>query len=585
MSRDEKGRRERTSVRALEAIGKTLRSCSRQALVWVTVLGVVTAATATAVIFTPPSSSAAAAEAVQHPDVNGAACTSCKAPQHDYVHSAPYEGECSRCHVTTSWNRVSYSHVDNNFNLGFHQVVGCSYCHTAETTIPSPACEGCHRSMHPRTPGCPNCHTGSYWSLPKPLPEGHVSLSGGHEGLVCFNCHVGKTAFTSPKHCVECHGVHHGGLTDCGRCHDPAMGAFKLKAGFTHTADFPLTGEHGTLGCAACHSKKLNFTTARPVCVNCHGVHHGGLTDCARCHTTKAFIPSKFWHSWVFALTGEHATLACTECHPGRRFASAIGEPNECVSCHGPHHGGLTDCAHCHNTTAFKPPTFRHYWVFRLVGQHRYLACTKCHPGRRYAHAIGQPDSCVSCHGPHHGGLTDCASCHTPRGFQPPDFKHSSVWPLTGKHAELACTKCHPGSDFAHPIGSPDHCTNCHGVHHGNQTECEKCHTTAGFKPSKKIEHPVFPALGGEHAKRSCSLCHPGLNFSSARPCNDCHTAPHVGPTDCLRCHRPTVWTDIHFHHADIGYHTQYPIEDACPKCHTEGDYTKYVCDQCHIPY
>jgi len=30
--------------------------------------------------------------------------------------------------------------------------------------------------------------------------------------------------------------------------------------------------------------------------VTCHGAHHGGLTNCAQCHTTSGWSPSNFNH-------------------------------------------------------------------------------------------------------------------------------------------------------------------------------------------------------------------------------------------------------------------------------------------------
>lgn len=461
-------------------------------------------------------------EAAAHPAVAvGAACSSCKESKHDYVHAAPFEStNCVQCHALGSWSRISFAHVDPAFDNGMHLVIGCSYCHTSETPLPSPDCSTCHAPTHVVVKPCATCHTPWSWRLTQPLPVGHVSLGGKHSVLECYSCHQGGRAFTQPARCAYCHGKRHGGLTDCSRCHDPAVGW-------------------------------------RPA-VN-------------------------FDHNDYYRLSGRHKRLACTKCHPKYRFAGTV---TACVSCHGTKHGGLTRCASCHTTSSFKPSTFRHSRVWTLTGRHARLSCRRCHPGLRYAQAIGDPDSCSSCHGSKHGGLTACSKCHTTAGFKPSTFKHSSVWALTGRHRYVPCSSCHPQSAYARVIGSPSRCTNCHGIAHGNQTDCAKCHATAGFVPAKQIAHPVSPALSGEHAVRSCRLCHPAVNFTVApTPCLACHTAPHVGPTDCLRCHRPTVWTDVHFIHNEIGYHTGVPYETACGYCHTTGDYTEYRCDQCHFPF
>lgn len=464
---------------------------------------------------------ASASAANTHPVVQeGQTCTSCKAPNHNYKHVAPYQGLCANCHEMDSWTQVQYTHRDKNMDTGLHDMIACERCHAAAQPLPSRACNTCHApSTHPVTAGCNNCHTPMAWYIPPVQPSKHDPLVGGHSELTCFKCHQGSTAFTKPKSCVGCHGVHHGGLTACASCHSPGT-SWKLKPGFNHSRYFVLKGKHKTVQCKKCHPKNA-FALARPQCSHCHGPHHGGLTECYRCHTTSSFVPSTFSHSTVFVLRGAHVSLACSKCHPRSAYARVIGR-----------------------------------------------------------------GSCVSCHHRQHGGLTACASCHNTASFAKSSFRHQRVWRLTGKHASVRCTKCHPRAAYARAIGSPKHCVNCHKVHHGNQTQCQSCHTTSAFSPAKKISHPVSPSLGGEHASRPCSLCHPGLRFDkSPMDCSSCHTAPHVAPTDCLRCHRPTTWSDIHFTHSDIGYHTQYPIDKACPYCHTTGNYSEYRCDQCHYPY
>ena len=192
----------------------------------------------------------------------GTLCTSCKASQHSFVHEAPYKGDCRLCHTTTSWKRVTYAHSLLTFNQGLHAIVGCSRCHTLSNPFPSADCDACHANKHVAVVDCARCHEGIAWRLLNPLPFGHVSLDGGHTKLVCFDCHAGKAAFTSPKPCTACHGVQHGGLTDCGSCHDPRLG-WKPRASFDHSFFFVLTGVHKTLACARCHPKD-QFAAADP---------------------------------------------------------------------------------------------------------------------------------------------------------------------------------------------------------------------------------------------------------------------------------------------------------------------------------
>lgn len=451
-----------------------------------------------------------------HPEVaEGQPCSSCKAVGHDHVHDPPFDDpDCATCHTYGSWRRVAHVHAAPEFNEGLHAIVGCPFCHTEERPRPSPDCYTCHTPSHPVVRPCANCHAAVAWRLTRPLPARHVSLARGHARLTCFSCHRGRAPFLRPRRCVSCHGVRHGGLTECADCHDPARGWAP---------------------------------------------------------------PPDFQHNRFFRLTGRHATLPCARCHPNNRFK---GLGTACASCHGVQHGGLVACADCHTTAAFRPSTFRHATRFRLTGRHARVACARCHPRRAFAEAIGSPSACVNCHGTRHGGLRRCDRCHTTAGFVPSTFRHASVFRLTGRHDMIPCESCHPRRRFAQVIASPSACVNCHGVHHGNQRACEKCHTTATFERAKRVPHPVPPPLGGEHARRPCRLCHPRLVFNEpVRPCVECHAPVHIAPRECVRCHTPTRWA---VGHPEIGYHTTLPITAACQYCHPGGEYPEHDCSWCH---
>ncbi len=278
--------------------------------------------------------------------------------------------------------------------------------------------------------------------------------TGAHANLACPDCHVSKpgaeiipgTQLPRPDPaCSSCHGDQHAGLTDCASCHTPTA-----WTDLTFQHPFPRTGAHAGLTCADCHVSKPGGTTvsgtqfpaADPACTSCHGDQHGGLTDCASCHTPTAWTDLTFQHP--FPRTGAHASLACADCH-GTPFAKVSPA---CVSCHGAKHGGLTKCASCHTTKAWKPSTFKH--PFSLTGGHAGLACSACH-GKTFAKVS---TACVSCHGAKHGGLTKCASCHTTKAWKPSTFRH----PGAGEHSagSFACVKCHPS-------GYATHSCTCHG--------------------------------------------------------------------------------------------------------------------------
>ena len=559
----------------------------------------------------------------------------CHSKTHE--HDIPYLGECARCHSLVSWQSVNYAHANADFNSGsaIHSVIGCVRCHVEGTRLPSKACQSCHRSPHGGWNDCGMCHRAAGWAFRRPLPEDHLTLSGGHAGLSCVACHKRPAGYAKPRTCRSCHGDKHGGLKDCARCHDPVSGWDNPS--FNHEAVFRIAGRHLRLTCYQCHPRG-DFASTSPACVSCHGVRHGGLRDCARCHTVAGFLPSTFRHSTVFRLSGgPHANLACGRCHPGSRFAQVRGET--CVACHGPQHGGLVDCRRCHTSSGAVKSRFDHSAFLPLArGPHASLACTRCHPGGDFVAQRGA--TCITCHGPQHGGLVVCTPCHRSNGAVRTSFDHSAFPLAGGPHASLACTRCHPGGNFvaqrgatcttchglrhgglttcvpchaangfvdhsaffelvgAHTSlactachGSPFHaasgtnCVDCHGVRHGNQTLCGDCHETTAFVPTKPIVHPAPIVLGTQHRMRSCRLCHPQLVFNDpTRPCSDCHTPPHVGPADCLRCHMPTVWTEVDFTHPDVLPHSLQ--EFACNECHVGGDFTiprEQICVTCHF--
>jgi hypothetical protein len=489
--------------------------------------------------------------AVQHPSFTpGTACdaASCHTPAYfhpSYTHKEPYLGPCDTCHNLVSWKQAAYTHKNPVFSAGTHNVVGCATCHTEGKPNPDPACTTCHKPPHKGWTSCPSCHGPVAWRMFNSLPAGHVSLEGSHAVLVCLDCHKAPVEPVKARTCVDCHGTHHGGLTQCYKCHSPATG-WNPKAGWTHSDFFVLRGIHKTLDCAQCHVNN-KFQGLPKVCVGCHGRHHGGLTDCASCHTTSAFKPPTFDHSDVFALSGAHGRLACTKCHPKLNFTRAVAFGRTidhthpaCGECHLPHHGGLTDCGACHTTSAFKPAKFDHSNVFILVGQHAVLyahgQCSGCHP---CGHFAGTPTACVACHAgvsPHGSGITDCGQCHTP--------------------AKLP----------------------------------------AGFSQTKPFPaHPV--ALGTHHLSSPCTDCHPTLVFSHFKQCSDCHAGsgvattkvPHVGPSTCFDCHTPTVWNETHFVHPLIAgsphsWVTFGPYPTGCAtSCHPGLDFTTNSCTNCHL--
>lgn len=467
-------------------------------------------------------------------------------------------------------------------------------CHTPEYFHPT------YTHKEPYLGPCDKCHNLVSWKRVTYKHKDAGFDNGMHPLLGCSTCHTEGKPLPGPE-CSACHESPHKGWTSCSSCHTTT--AWRLFQPLP-SGHLSLKGGHSKLACLDCHTAATRPAHDRQ-CVDCHGTNHGGLRNCQECHApATGWEPKPGWsHSDFFVLRGAHKSLECAQCHKNDRFA---GTPQVCVGCHGKKHGGLSDCAGCHTTSAFVPSTFRHSSVFTLTGAHDDLKCSRCHPDRAFARVVGGGShACVACHGPQHGGLRDCAECHTTSSFDHPTFDHRDEFPLIGRHATLACSSCHPGNRFAQTISTGG--TSCRACHAGDNPHgasvgaCENCHTPLGFNfPKPFPDHPI--PLGAAHRSMSCTLCHTSLVFSApTRACVSCHSAdiPHVGPTDCLSCHWPTTWDDTHFTHATIAvpadHNTHastasgYPVE--CYKCHpssdspTNPDFTHHSCTitGCHL--
>jgi hypothetical protein len=226
------------------------------------------------------------------------------------------------------------------------------------------------------------------------------------------------------------------------------------------------------------------------------------------------------------------------------------------------------DCSVCHSTTRWTGAAFNHSTTrFPLVGRHTSVACSSCHSGGVYA---GLASTCVSCHlanyqrttSPNHatsGVPQQCQVCHTPSGWTPSSFSHSSTrFPLTGRHTSVACANCHVGGRYA---GTPTDCYSCHRtvytsvtspnhVAAGFPTTCQTCHTTSGWSGAT-FNHTWFPITSGPHGGRACADCHTNPSNYQVFYCLNCHAheqaamdSKHRGRTgyvynsaNCYSCH------------------------------------------------
>jgi hypothetical protein len=505
---------------------------------------------------------------------------------------------------------------------------------------------------------------------PGPLSRAHQSLSGA---LNCTKCHDLGAGGAQLK-CLECHteirqrvaqgrGMHAVWLgqnptgKDCARCHSEHNGAdFPLirwepsREAMDHSkTGFALDGHHAKVQCADCHNSRNIPASARPGilvkdlnhtylglssdCKSCHAdEHHGQLSaNCASCHNTSAWKPApSFNHAAAkFALTGTHAKVACSKCHPSvpaaKTYVKYTGLSFEkCTGCHtDPHKGSFTaPCESCHNTTNWKHvaqlENFSHSRTkFPLLGKHQAVACSDCHTHGDFKTPVAHA-KCMDCHqDAHQGQFTaradggECAACHTVDGFKPSTFgvkEHAATsYPLVGRHASVRCEKCHlpKGKETIFKIKQIQ-CRDCHDDIHKGQfaaaphlNRCEDCHNLQGFRPAQfslsRHQQTRFP-LTGAHLAIPCVECHASTPGSIVpvkyrfedRSCAACHQDPHRGEfrkqmaakgaggltVGCEACHTTATWKELaKFDHAK----TVFPLTGAhrgvaCADCHRPPD-------------
>jgi hypothetical protein len=276
-----------------------------------------------------------------------------------------------------------------------------------------------------------------------------------------------------------------------------------------------LIGAHAALECDACHKSAGagKFQGLSFQCYSCHArdyqrttapshVSAGFPAACEQCHAIDTWLGARFDHLKVtgYALTGMHATLDCSACHVGGKYA---GTPAACVGCHlkdyqtttQPNHvasGIPQQCDVCHSTSAWIPASFNHNNTqFPLTGAHVKVACADCHINNTFTNT---PRDCYSCHkavyqgttSPNHisaGFPTTCETCHSTATWLNATFNHT-WFPMSHGGANGVCATCHtnPGNYTIFQ------CTNCHtraqtDAKHGgvggyvyNSVNCYNCH-------------------------------------------------------------------------------------------------------------
>jgi hypothetical protein len=416
-------------------------------------------------------------------------------------------------------------------------------------------------------------------------------LTGRHKAVACAKCHDTLTddeteadRFPAPRArtylrmkdipsatCEACHDDPHDGKLGkgCASCHVTegwkTIRASAEDSGFHDATDFPLRGSHTAVACRTCHGpfqgQRAIFRGLRHArCADCHtDAHVGQLADagapspdCDRCHAVNAFVPVKFdaaaHEETRFALRGAHVAVACDACHRAdpklaRRVPASVrrdmkrrGRDVLVSDARLALPDVMGRCDDCHTD------------VHR--GQFAKRARREDPPAPIAARVEEE----------------SCAACHGAAAFKPSTFEHDgSLFPLTGKHRDVACAACHApprAKGDGAPKGAvtvyrplPTACARCHADTHLGQlardgvTDCARCHATKGFKPARFDHNDPAQAsfkLEGKHQKVACEKCHPKVDAGDAggekvevaryKPlptaCAGCHADEHEGRFD-----------------------------------------------------
>lgn len=397
------------------------------------------------------------------------------------------------------------------------------------------------------------------------------------------------------SNCTKCHSVGNKVSKDlCLDCHKEVNARIVAKKGYHASAE--VTGKE---------------------CFTCHNDHHGRNFKLIR------LDKEKFDHLLTgFELKGKHLRQDCKDCSckgchkPAnikdpeirKKAATYLGLTQECTSCHDDYHQGkmASNCTNCHGFDSFKGASgFDHNTSkFPLVGQHKKVACEKCHKpeivnGKSTKTFKGLAFSnCVSCHKDIHQNKfgQDCKQCHIEESFHNVKgintFNHDKTdFKLIGKHTTVNCKICHK-TNLTSPI-KHDKCSDCHIDYHkkefaknGLSPDCSECHSNDGFIPSffTLEKHNLLKfKLEGAHLATPCFSCHkkqPNWSFRNIGiACVDCHKNEHKGfiqenfyPNEsCTTCHLVEKWKSINFDHSRTNFKL-------------EGIHSKTKCTACHYP-
>ncbi len=464
-------------------------------------------------------------------------------------------------------------------------------------------CQSCHKDPHQKqvSNNCKKCHSEKGFKPAHRFDHSKTrfTLHNKHAKIACAKCHKplpgggkGALRFKLSRTCKSCHRDSHAGkmTTNCVRCHNDGGWKPATLDLATHAPNrFPLTGAHRKQRCAACHGRDQSKNIRR-ACVSCHKTPHPSSFSrrCQTCHNTTSFLKSKFSRNQHdktrFPLRGQHRKILCAKCHTpamkaaakrrgGSRFQIPRNRFASCTPCHKDEHDGQfknrkagSACTSCHKEEGFKPSQFgiqaHAKTKYPLHGAHLAVPCSSCH--KKSAGSKGvvpyrfADQTCKGCHkDPHKGRFNavikkkGCKGCHNDKDWaQVHDFRHELTrFLLTGKHRDVACTKCHRMKRRSNgrvlPLYKPrpTDCAGCHkDIHYGQfakggtKAKCQTCHTTKAWAKAVGFKHSRARfQLTGAHKKVACEKCHTKRRLPNQEEVTLYRPIKHKR---CVNCHQ-----------------------------------------------
>ena len=305
--------------------------------------------------------------------------------------------------------------------------------------------------------------------------------------------------------------------------------------------------------------------------------------DCGKCHESGKQVVAKLCFDC-------HKDLAA-EMSAGRGLHGRQYKAQGCEDCHVEHVGKNAKLVRWPNGAMDK--LAHEQTGYALAGAHATVKCLDCHKKTSplgKSQFLATQTACAACHkDPHTGkfGAT-CEKCHSVaewKGFDRKAFDHKLArFQLDGKHADVACEKCHLGTPPKWKPVEFGTCESCHADPHKGEFRpkpCSACHNTTDWNAATeamRTSHPKLSLANG-HASVACKTCHDRGNDkppSKGGKCESCHPNEHVAKfgNRCEGCHGSIKWVGLpesigREHHGQTRYALAGKHETtACAACH-----------------